>query len=260
MPPDEHLETPDADAASGRPLGEGPVPAPVGGRIVDLDSLPEAPAVEHAAVPRQRTPDAGTRPVAPGRPSRRAGPLSRYLLVLAVVGVGAAIYLTARQPDTVAVFVATRDLPAYHVITADDVTLGTRDAGEAEKYADLPVEGRLSLKPIARDQPLRRGDVAPDVAQVLGDDLTVHGFEVSPATVLGGALQPGHRIQLLLVRDRRVLARLDAVVLSVTGGDPAPTRTLVVALRARDAKANEVAVGTGTAVVLRDPAAADAPA
>ncbi|WP_422768682.1 SAF domain-containing protein [Plantactinospora sp. WMMC1484] len=179
--------------------------------------------------------------------------------MLAIAGVVAAIYLTVQRPDTVAVLVATRDLPAYHLITPDDVTLSTREADETETYAALPVQGRLSLKPIAGGQPLRRGDIAPDVASVLGDNLTVHGFEVSPAAVLGGALQPGNRIQLTLIRGQRVLARLDAVVLSVTGDDPAPTRTLVVALRAKDAKANDAAIGTGTAVVFRDPAAADAP-
>jgi Flp pilus assembly protein CpaB len=157
------------------------------------------------------------------------------------------------------VLVATRDLPAYQVITADDVTLSTRDADEAEKYATLPVAGRLSLKPIAKDRPVRQDDVAPDVASVLGKDLVVHGFDVPPAAVLGGALQSGDRIELLLVRDGRRLARLDTVVLSVTGAELAPSRTLVVALRAKDADANELAIGIGTAVVLRDPSAANAP-
>jgi hypothetical protein len=231
-------------AAQGGPIGARPVTATGTGPIVDLTPTP-APSV----VPVERPP----------RPPGRAGPLSRYLLVLAVIAVAVSIYFTTHQPDRVAVLVTVHDLPAYHTITAADFTLGTRNAGNGEKYAALPIEGRLSLKPIAKGQPLRESDVAPDVAQMLGADLTVHGFAVPPAAVLGDTLRAGDRIRLVLVRGGRLLARLDAVVLSVSPSDPAPTRTLVVALRTKDAQANDVAISTGTASVFKDPAAAEAP-
>jgi hypothetical protein len=226
------------------------------GPVVDLDMTPASPVAAQVQAPTTSEPARAGRPF---RPSGRAGPLSRYLLVVAVIGVAISIYFTTRQPDRIPVLVAVRDVPAYHTITAGDFTLSTRDAGTGEKYADLPVEGRLSLKPIAKDQPLQKGDVAPDVAQILGPDLTVHGFAVLPAAVLGDTLRAGDRIRLLLVRDGTLLARLDAVVLSVSRSETDPSRTLVVALRTRDAKANELAISTGTASVFKDPAVAPAP-
>ncbi len=187
----------------------------------------------------------------------RAGPLSRYLLVLAVLAVAAAIFVTNRRPDQVAVLVATRDVPAYQTIAAGDVTLGLRAA--AQGYASLPVAGRLSLRGLTKGQPLRQADIAPDVAAALGPKLVVQGFPVAPATVLDGALSPGERIQVVLVRGGRKLAQLDAVVLSVSGADPAPTRTLVVAIRRADAKADATAIAVGTASVSKNPAASGAP-
>jgi hypothetical protein len=197
----------------------------------------------------------------------RAGPLSRYLLVVAVLAVAGAIFTATREPDQVPVLVATRDIPAYHVISPADVALGTRPAAPKERYAALPVEGRLTLTAIAKNQPLRQAQVAPDVASVLTGALTVHGFAVSRATALNGALRPGDRIQLLMVRDGQRLAlvrkdgkdldRLEAVVLSLT--DEREMVTLVVALRADDAQANQIAIGTGAAVIFKDPAAPRAP-
>ncbi|WP_250031156.1 SAF domain-containing protein [Paractinoplanes maris] len=169
----------------------------------------------------------------------------------------ATIYFTFGQPDDVPVLVARRDIPAYHVITPEDVALATREADEAKKYAALPVEGRLSLVAIGKDQPLMQTDVAPDVAGILGDDLSIHGFDVPPAAVLGGGLRTGDSIRLILREDQR-FARLDAVVLAVAGAQDGPIRTLVVAIRAKDASANERAIAVGKASVLKDPAAPNA--
>ncbi|MEV4343501.1 SAF domain-containing protein [Actinoplanes sp. NPDC049596] len=180
--------------------------------------------------------------------------------MLALIIIAAAIYVTAGSPKQVPVYVAARDIPAYHHITADDVTLSTRDADDNAKYVTSPIDGRLSLKPLAKDKPFSANDIAPDVAKILGDDLAVHGFDVAPSAVLGGVLRPGDRITILLLdKSGKRLARLDAVVLSTAGTDSAATRTLVVALRAKDAATNEIAIATGTATVSKDPAAEDAP-
>jgi hypothetical protein len=246
----------DAGAATqGEPTGEQPATRLTTGRIVELDEVTVPPAV----APAHRT--AGQEPRRDGtrRQGRagRAGPLSRFLLVVALLVATGVVYLTAVRPDQVPVLVATRDLPAFHTITGEDVTLSTRDADDV-KYAPLPVAGRLSLKPISKDTPLRQDDVSPDVASILGDDLSVHGFSVTAAAVLGDSLRPGDRIRLTLVREERLLARLDAVVLTVAGGDPNSSRTLVVAMKASDAKTHEVAISTGLVSVSKDPAAAGA--
>jgi hypothetical protein len=209
-------------------------------------------------------PESVDRPIDPRR--LRAGPLSRFLLVLAVLAVAGAIVVTMREPPEVPVFVATRGIPAYHVITSDDVKLGTRSAESKADYAGLPAERRIALTAIAEGQPLRQSQVAPDIAAVFPGELTVHGFSVPSATALDGALRAGDRIQLLLVRDGERLPlvgedgtaidRLDAIVLSVTKAGQAAT--LVVVLPADQAKDNEVAIGTGTIVVFKDPAARNA--
>jgi hypothetical protein len=177
------------------------------------------------------------------------------------------IFASTRKPQQVPVLIAARDIPAYQAITAGDVALGTRAVEGKADYATLPVEGRLTLTGITKDQPLRQGQIAPDIASVLPGTLTVHGFAVSRATVLNGGLRAGDPIQLLLVRDGRrltlvdkdgdILDRLGAVVLAVAGDGE--TQTLVVALRDDDAKANELAIATGTVAVFKDPAASSVP-
>jgi SAF domain len=232
---------------------------------------PGQPAPALAGPPRRLTIDAGQPLPEPSArtldPRRlRAGPLSRFLLVIAVLAVAGAIFATTRNPEQVPVLIATRDIPAYHVITSDDVKLGTRAAAPKSGYAALPVEGRLTLAAITKDQPLRQSQIAPDIASVFPGALSVYGFAVPRATVLDGALRAGDRIQLLLVRDGRrlplvgkdgaILDRLEAIVLSVIRSGE--TATLVVAFRADEAKTNEIAIGTGTVVVFKDPSAPNA--
>ncbi|WP_203824650.1 SAF domain-containing protein [Actinoplanes palleronii] len=186
------------------------------------------------------------------------------MALLALAGV---VFASTREPQQVPVLIAVRDIAAYQVITADDVILGTRAAEGQNDYATLPVEGRLTLTAVTKDQPLRQGQIAPNIASVLPGTLTVHGFAVSRATVLNGGLRAGDPIQMLLVRDGRRLAlvdkggatidRLNAVVLAVAGDNETPT--LVVALRDGDAKANELAIATGTVTVFKDPAASRVP-
>jgi hypothetical protein len=186
---------------------------------------------------------------------------------VAVLVLAAVLYAVNREKRDIPVLIAARDIPAYHVITSSDLVLGTRAGDRRGTYASLPVEGRLTLTAIGKNQPLHQSQIAPDIASVLPGPLTVHGFAATRATVLNGALQAGDRVELLLVDDDKRLAlrdaddvaldRLSAVVLSVTGNSETPT--LVVALRTEEADANEVAIAIGTAVVFKDPAAPPAP-
>ena len=197
-------------------------------------------------------------PSVPTAPRRApAGPLSRYWFMIVVLLLAAgAVWFTGRRADQVPVLVAKEDIPAFHRLTAADLTLALRDKDAKNSYAGLPVEGRLTLNALKKDTPLRQGDVAPDIAAVMGEDFVLRGFPVAPAAALGGGLAPGNRVQLLLMRDGRQLASLTAVVVKV--GDDA--RSLTVALRQRDVTRQATAIGAGTAEVLRTPTAVDAPA
>jgi hypothetical protein len=158
------------------------IPPPTRGGLVGGERVSDAvlSANDPDPLPAPRRADGTPDPVPPRRThprntplptARGAGPLSRYLLVLALIVVAAAIYLTADSPKQVPVYVAARDIPAYHHITAEDVTLSTRNADETAKYATSPIDGRLSLKPLAKDKPISAADIAPDVAKILGEDL-----------------------------------------------------------------------------------------
>lgn len=187
----------------------------------------------------------------------RPGPLSWFSFILvALVLAAGAVWFTGRPADQVPVLVAKEDIPAFHRLTAADLTLALRDKDNKDPYAGLPVEGRLTLNAVKKDAALRQGDVAPDIAAVMGNDFVLRGFTVAPASVLGGSLAPGNRIQLLLMRDGRRLASLTAIVVKVSDD----ARSLTVALRQRDANQQATAIGAGTAEVLRAPTAADAPA
>jgi hypothetical protein len=177
------------------------------------------------------------------------------MIVVLLLAAGA-VWFTGRRADQVPVLVAKEDIPAFHRLTAADLTLALRDKDAKNSYAGLPVEGRLTLNALKKDTPLRQGDVAPDIAAVMGEDFVLRGFPVAPAAALGGGLAPGNRVQLLLMRDGRQLASLTAVVVKV--GDDA--RSLTVALRQRDVTRQATAIGAGTAEVLRTPTAVDAPA
>jgi hypothetical protein len=174
-------------------------------------------------------------------PKQRPGPASLVVLALVILAIGTAVLWgsqsghKARPP--VPVLLAKTDLPAYHLLTLRDVALGTRPALGRNNYATLPVDGRFLLHAIRKGAPITSTELTGNVTNFLGRRLAVVGFSVSRATVLGGSLSAGDRIQLVLSRRRHRINTLRAVVLSATpAGESRVIWSLVIALRTRDAK------------------------
>lgn len=210
----------------------------------------------------QRQPGAGDG--APNRTVRLgAGPLSRYMLVVALLAVATAVaYVGTRERGSVsvAVLVPKADMAAFHALTMADVTVETRQAGHGERFATVPVDGRLTMRAVRKGQPLVLDDVSPDVTAALGQKPVVTGIKVSHAGAFAGDLRAGQRIDLVLVRDNQKVAELGAIVLTAKpAGADSQDWTLVVGMREADSTAHQVDLATSEISVFRDPASADAP-
>ncbi|WP_186405093.1 SAF domain-containing protein [[Actinomadura] parvosata] len=156
-----------------------------------------------------------------------------------------------------AVLVATTDLPAYHEVKMEQLTMDTRVALDGGGYASVPVEGRLTLKAIKKGEPLLESDLSPSVRGILQGQLMVVGLDVSRGDVLGGRLEGGDPVRVLLLRKGRGPVELKAFVLSSSPAAPAGTAwSLVVAMNGHDARKYAVSLAGGDLLILKDPRAA----
>ncbi|MET7332144.1 hypothetical protein [Nonomuraea sp. NPDC005650] len=135
---------------------KGPPPAPdtgepspdTGGPSPDADEpLPET---DERPPEIERPPSVATRPIPPFRVRRsRTSPVLVALLAVVFLGCAAlGVAAVRRSPGSGA---AARDLPAYHVLTAGDVT------GDASGR----LLGRYTLRPVAARSPIAPWDLGP---------------------------------------------------------------------------------------------------
>ncbi|MFD0732298.1 SAF domain-containing protein [Planotetraspora mira] len=151
----------------------------------------------------------------------------------------------------VPVLVVKRNLPAYHLLSMDDVVLSTRPAEEEAHYAALPIDGRLTLKPIQRDEALATSDLSPKVTDFLGHAVVVTGISVPGAGALAGTLRSGDRIRLIFPgRSRKVLG-LNGVVMSPVTKESNGRASLAVALRLKEAEAHASEILSDRVFLLR---------
>jgi Flp pilus assembly protein CpaB len=150
-----------------------------------------------------------TAPATAGRGRRIAARMPRLdsrlvvgllLVALSVIG---GLRLAASADRTVAVYAAARDLPADHVLTPGDLTT-TRlnaSAGVLERL----VRAGAAAAPTRRVLrfPLREGELvatsALGTATGRGREITV---PIGPDHALGGALEPGDRVDILASFDK----------------------------------------------------------
>jgi Flp pilus assembly protein CpaB len=120
-------------------------------------------------------------------------------LLLVALSVLGGLRLASTADDTVAVYAATRDLPADHVLTRDDVRV-TR-VGASDTVIDglvsarhAPPVGRVLRFPIAEGGLLAGANVGGAHAGADGREITV---PIGADHALGGALAPGDRVDVL---------------------------------------------------------------
>jgi Flp pilus assembly protein CpaB len=120
-------------------------------------------------------------------------------LLLVALSVLGGLRLASSADDTVAVYAASRDLPADHVLTRDDVRV-TR-VGASDTVLDglvavrhAPPIGRVLRFPVSDGGLLAAANVGAARAVADGREITV---PISADHALGGALAPGDRVDVL---------------------------------------------------------------
>jgi Flp pilus assembly protein CpaB len=133
-------------------------------------------------------------------------------LVAAVIGAGGIVYL-ALDRNTEPVYVAVRDLPAYHQLTADDLRLADIRA-PADAIRDQHVlVGHYTLVPIEHDRPFQSPRLGPRLAAgaLTGPLIAVRA---AAETTMGGRLARGDRVDVVLPDSRLP----DALVVDIVDG------------------------------------------
>lgn len=169
-------------------------------------------------------------------PRRRIGPIRlSSILILLIGGLGllGVAYLASGQSST-EVYVASRDLPAYHQLTQLDIRTTRLPAGETPKGATTERDalvGRYTLRWTGAENPLLLPELGPRLpSQAIGS--SVLALPANPETTLGSRLGRGDTIDILLSpgadameADSRRIA--GALVLDLT---PPPNEAVVVAV------------------------------
>jgi Flp pilus assembly protein CpaB len=120
-------------------------------------------------------------------------------LLLVALSVLGGLRLASTADDTVAVYAATRDLPADHVLARDDVRVTRIGASDTVLDGLLPVRhappiGRVLRFPVSEGGLLADANVGTTRSVADGREITV---PIGADHALGGALAPGDRVDVL---------------------------------------------------------------
>jgi hypothetical protein len=185
------------------------------------------------------------------RRGARAGTFSRYILVIAFTALATVLLWRMSESREVPVLIVKRDLPAYHLLSMNDVVLGTRSGDEEGQYAVLPIEGRLTLRSVRENEALATSDLSPKVTGFLGRTVAVTGVSIPHAGALAGVLKSGDRIRLVVLRKGRKAVQLSALVISPVTKDGTGRALLAVVLSRKDAEAYASDLLSDSVLLLR---------
>lgn len=191
---------------------------------------------------------------------RRAHRASTYFLigVLLVCALGG-WYLWYRGLAVRTVYVAARDLPTYHQITAADVQKSNVRSDQVPSQATAHMSdlvGGYTLVPVQRGRALSLNELGPKLpVGTLAKQLVV-GLPASVSDIGGGAVARGDRVDILLSSTAANHARngvlRGAVVLDVKPIGKQPSQFVIVcAFPASDEKILLAAGGTARIFVAR---------
>lgn len=190
----------------------------------------------------------------PGVKSRtKVSPLTVALIVIVIGGVVLAFGLKWIRQSSVPVLVITGNIPSYHVLGRNDITITSKRVSNASRYARYPVDGRVVLRRLEKGAPLLRTDLGPSLGKLAKAPVVVTGVQVSRASVLGGTLKASDSIRLLLPSGSRKPVSIDAIVMSVSRDEKtSPPYSLVVAIRKDDAAKHAPNLASPRLIVVRD--------
>jgi hypothetical protein len=196
-----------------------------------------------------------------GSERRFQAPLAVWALVVVLVaGTVGAIYLLATDdPENLRVWVPKTDLPVFHQIRPGEVELRLVAKGRAPSLAIRrrdQVVGHYTLAKVRRGEPLTQERLGPFLRRGAIASSMIVGIETTRSGMLGGRLERGSYVDLLLV-PRQSQPALEPVkvpgvlILDVLPAD-ATTRaaTVVVAVdRAQEKALGDLGRSTATFVL-----------
>jgi len=123
-------------------------------------------------------------------------PLSRLGVFIAIpVSAFCALYLGLHEPQTrLHIPVPVRDLPAYHQIQLTDLVQKKSSAKTLTSIVN-----RYTLNPVPKDKPLSKDKLGPKVESDRISNTVAIGIPATPAMVLGGNLEAGDIVDVIIV-------------------------------------------------------------
>lgn len=130
-------------------------------------------------------------------------PLSRLGVLIAIpVSAFCALYLGLHEPQTRQLIpVAERDLPAYHQIQLTDLLKpksASKTLTSATVKASKRIVNRYTLTPVPKHKPLSEDKLGPQVDKAYISNTLALGISATPAMVLGGTLQAGDIVDIIV--------------------------------------------------------------
>lgn len=123
-------------------------------------------------------------------------PLSRLGVLIAIpVSAFCALYLGLHEPQTRQLIpVPVRDLPAYHQIQLTDLVQKKSSAKTLSSIVN-----RYTLTPVPKHKPLSKDKLGPKVESDRISNTVAIGIPATPAMVLGGNLEAGDIVDIIIV-------------------------------------------------------------
>lgn len=202
-----------------------------------------------------------TTPLSPTRALRRPRRLdwrAIFGIFLLLVATGGSITFWSASSDTRAVLVATRDLPAGAELGASDLAIARVRVDDAIYRAAIPASELATLagtqlaEPVHAEQLLVRAQLSS--RPLLGPNQLALTIAISPETAVGGRVQAGDSVQVLLTTNKgKPEARTTVVLPRVTVYDVGhDQRTTVVNTDLADRAAPHGAVKWLTLIMTQE--------
>ena len=144
------------------------------------------------------------------------------LLYLAAIG-SVTFWINTKPRPQVAV--ASRDLPAYHVVTDADVTSAYRETVPPEALIDKKeILAKYTLEAVTKDSVINKDKIKELTAPTSLSNTSVLGLPATPAMVLGGSLKGGDIVDVIVVPNTSSSSPSPAPAPAQTQSGPTPIK------------------------------------
>ena len=144
------------------------------------------------------------------------------VLYLATVG-SVTFWINGKPRPQVAV--ASRDLPAYHVVTDEDVTSSYRETAPPEALTDKKETlAKYTLEAVTKDSIINKDKIKGLTAPASLSNTSVVAIPATSAMVLGGSLKSGDTVDVIIVPNASSPSPSPPPSPTPTGSGPAPVK------------------------------------